>query len=184
VLGRIGGADVLPVLRNELKSINPENQKAAIQALSVWPDTEPLDDLLNIVKTTDNETHKILALRGYISLLRNRGPRWGRDAVAPYLTAMEYATQASEKRRILSGLGRIESTEVITVITRYLDDPDIKGEAEAALRRPMAELGEGNAERLKRILDGGLRETLNGILEKTDNPRLRNQVTEILERGN
>ena len=183
VLGRIGGADVLPVLRSELKSSNPEHQKAAIQALSVWPDTKPLDDLLSIVKTTDNEAHKILALRGYISLLRNRGRRWGRDSIAPYLTAMEYATEASEKRMILSGLGRIESTEVITVIAQYLDDPDIKAEAQAALRRPLGELRDTNAERTKRMLDGGLRETLNDILEKTDNPRLRNRVTEILEKG-
>ncbi len=183
VLGRIGGSDALPVLRSELKSSNPEHQKAAIRALSVWPDTEPLDDLLSIVKTTDNETHKILALRGYISLLRSRGRRWGRNVMAPYLAAMEYATEADEKRMIMSGLGRIESTEVITVIAKYLDDPEIKAEAEAALRRPLRELGEGNAERLKRTLDGGLGETLSGILEKTDNARLRNQVTEILEKA-
>ena len=183
VLGRIGGPEALPVLRSELKSSNPEHQKAAIRALSVWPDTEPLDDLLDIVKTTDNETHKILALRGYISLLRSRGRQWGRDVMAPYLAAMEYATEANEKRMIMSGLGRIESTEVITVIAKYLDDPEIKAEAEAALRRPLRELGEGNAERLKRTLDGGLGETLNGIFEKTDNAQLRNQVTEILEKA-
>jgi len=84
---------------------------------------------------------------------------------------------------VLSGLGRIESTEVIPVIAECLDDPDIKAEAEAALRRPIGQLGEGNAERLKRTLDGGLRETLNEILEKTDNRRLRESVTDILEKG-
>jgi len=183
ILGRIGGEDVLPVLRNELNSKNPEHQKAAIRALSVWPNTEPLGDLLNIVKRTKNETLKILALRGYIDLLgTGSGSRQTKESIALYKTAMQYATETGEKKMVLSGLGRIESTEVIPVIAQYLDVPDIKAEAEAALRRPLGELRDSSDERLKRMLDGEVGEALNTIREKTDNRRLRDQVIEILEK--
>jgi HEAT repeat protein len=75
VAGRIGDTNALPVLRNELKSENPEIQKAAIYALSAWPDASPIHDLLHVAKTSPNEIHRILALRGYIDLVKIKSDR-------------------------------------------------------------------------------------------------------------
>lgn len=183
VAGRIGDTNALPVLRNELKSENPENQKAAIYALSAWPDAEPIHDLLNVVKTSDNETHRILALRGYINLLKIRSDRPAKESIELFMTAMDLATEVSEKKMVLSGLGRFWSVETLEVSARYLDDPAIKPEAEAALRRPLDFLLERDNDSLREMLNEGLRETLNRILSSTDNNRIREWVTEILERG-
>jgi len=171
------------VLRNELKSKNPENQKAAIYALSAWPDAEPIHDLHNVVKTSDNETHRILALRGYIDLLKIRSERPAKESIELFMTAMNLATEVSEKKMVLSGLGRLWSVETLEVSARYLDDPAIKLEAEAALMRPLDLLLERDDDSLKEMLNEGLRETLNKILSGTDNDRIREWVTEILERG-
>ena len=183
VAGRIGDTNALPVLRNELKSKNPENQKAAIYALSAWPDAEPIHDLHNVVKTSDNETHRILALRGYIDLLKIRSERPAKESIELFMTAMNLATEVSEKKMVLSGLGRLWSVETLEVSARYLDDPAIKLEAEAALMRPLDLLLERDDDSLKEMLNEGLRETLNKILSGTDNDRIREWVTEILERG-
>jgi len=183
VAGRIGDTNALPVLRNELKSKNPENQKAAIYALSAWPDAEPIHDLHNVVKTSDNETHRILALRGYIDLLKIRSERPAKESIELFMTAMNLATEVSEKKMVLSGLGRLWSVETLEVSARYLDDPAIKLEAEAALMRPLDLLLERDDDSLKEMLNEGLRETLNKILSSTDNDRIREWVTEILERG-
>jgi HEAT repeat protein len=183
VAGRIGDMNALPVLRNELKNENPENQKAAIYALSAWPDAEPINDLLKIVETSENETHKILALRGYIDLVKIRSNRSHAESVALFKTAMDFATEVTEKKMVLSGLGRLWSVETLEVSVQYLDDPDIKPEAEAALIRPLEVLLESDEKSLKEMLNKGLRETLNKILSSTDNERLREWVAEILERG-
>jgi HEAT repeat protein len=183
VAGRIGDKNALPVLRNELKNENPENQKAAIYALSAWPDAEPINDLLKVVKTSDNETHKILALRGYIDLVKIRSDRPHKESVVLFKTAMDLATEATEKKMVLSGLGRLWSVETLEVSTQYLENPDIKVEVEAALIRPLEVLLESDKESLKEMLNGGMRETLNKILSSTDNERLRRWVSEILERG-
>lgn len=186
VLGRIGGSESLEFLKSELASDDAENQKAAIRALTLWPNAEPLEDLLEVARTSENQTQKILALRGFIELLgrgRGRGRR-GSGALAQYLTAAELATEPAEKRMILSGLGRLFSAEAVAATANYLDDPDVKAEAEAALTRTLRNLGdEMGEERLKRMLDGGLRETLTGILEKTDDERLQSRVNRVLNSG-
>jgi hypothetical protein len=84
---------------------------------------------------------------------------------------------------VLSGLGRLWSVETLEVSTQYLENPDIKAEAEAALIRPLEVLLESDEKSLKEMLNRGLRETLNKILSSTDNNRIREWVTEILERG-
>jgi HEAT repeat protein len=117
VAGRIGDRNALPVLRTELKNENPENQKAAIYALSAWPDAEPINELLKVVKTSDNETHKILALRGYIDLVKIRSDRPHKESVVLFKTAMDLATEATEKKMVLSGLGRLWSVETLEVIS-------------------------------------------------------------------
>jgi len=183
VAGRIGDQNALPVLRNELKNENPENQKAAIYALSAWPNAEPIDDLLKIAKTSDNETHKILALRGYIDLVKIRSDRPHKESVALFKTAMDLAAEDTEKKMVLSGLGRLWSVETLELSVQYLDDPDIKLEAEAALIRPLEFLLESDETSLNEMLNGGLREKLDKILSSTDNERLQRWVTEILERG-
>ncbi len=183
VAGRIGDKNALPVLRNELESENPENQRAAIYALSAWPDAEPIDDLLNVVKSSDNDTLKILALRGYIDLVKIRSDRPHPESIALFETAMDYAIEDTEKKMVLSGLGRLRSVETLDVSARYLDDPAIKPEAEAALIRPLELLLESDENSLKEMLNEELRETLNTILSSTDDKRIREWVSEILERG-
>ncbi len=182
VAGRIGDKNALPVLRAELKNENPENQKAAIYALSAWPNADPIDDLLKIAETSDNEIHKILALRGYIDLVKIRSDRPHSETITLFKTAMDLASEATEKKMVLSGLGSLWSVETLEVSALYLDDPDVKAEAEAALIRPLDVLLESDEEELKDMLDEGLRETLNKILSSTEDERLRRRVTEILER--
>jgi hypothetical protein len=162
------------VLRNELKSENPENQKAAIYALSAWPDAEPIDELLDIVKTTPHETHKILALRGYIDLVKIRSDLPDKESIDLYMKAMDLASEASEKRMVLSGLGRLHSLEALEVTARYLDDPAIQPEAEAAVLMLLDEIYDTDKERLNKIL--------NDILEITNNPSLRERAMEIIRK--
>ena len=184
VLGRIGDASALPAIRKELNSDDPDNQEAAIHALSAWPNAGPLQELLNVVTTTDNETHKILALRGYINLIRIRSERPNEESIKLYMTAMKHATEVSEKRMVLSGLSGMWSgaVEALNIIAVYLEDPSLKPEAEAAIIRLLDRVRERSAERLVGMFDEGLGDTLNKILMSTDNERIQEWIPDILDK--
>ncbi len=184
VLGRIGDASALFAIRKELNSDNPDSQEAAIHALSAWPNAEPLQELLNVVTTTDNETHKILALRGYINLVRIRSERPAAESIKFYMTAMEHATEVSEKRMILSGLSGMWSgaVEALNIIAVYLEDPSLNPEAEAAIIRLLDRVRDRSAERLKGMFNTGLGDILNKILMSTDNERILEWIPDILDK--
>ena len=60
----------LDAVRAALKKedLTAEVKDAAVRTLSEWPDAAPADDLLALVNTSSNQTHKVLALRGYIRM--------------------------------------------------------------------------------------------------------------------
>jgi HEAT repeat protein len=133
VLGRIGVADALPILKDGLSSDDAELKRAAILSLSEWPTPEPADALLNVAKTAKEASHKVLGLRGYIQLAGLETERPKPETVAMYKTALDIAESASEKRRALSGLARVECPGALLLAGEYLSDSELQGEAEIAV---------------------------------------------------
>ncbi len=183
VLGRIGDASALITLRTELAGDTPEYRRAAILALSSWPDAGPSEELLQVAESSDSQVERVLALRGYIELSRIESDRPDSESIDRFQTAMSLATETSEKRMVLAGLGEVYSVEALEVTVPYLDDPELRPEAEAALLRQIASIRGEDDERMTRLMDAGLREDLQRILEVSENERLRMWTTELLERG-
>jgi HEAT repeat protein len=140
ILGQLGDASALATLRRALGDDAAEIRYAAIQGLSAWPTAEPKDDLLRVAKTSDNATHKVLALRGYIDLIGKDAS--GDDAkLAMYQEAMTLATQAAEKKRVLSGLTNVRTVGALEMAAGSLDQADVCDEAAFAavtIAAPMA----------------------------------------------
>jgi len=135
VLGNIGDPNGLPVLQESLKDKNEDIQKAAIQALTDWPTPEPLVDLLAVVKSSKNETHQILALRGHIRLLGLPSDRSKDETIQLYKTAMKLAKNTGEKRLALSGISNIRTVNALNTAASFLTDTELKNEAEVAVIR-------------------------------------------------
>ncbi len=133
VLGRLGDSSALPVLRQALSSENADVKKAAIRALADWPGTEPMEDLLKIAGNDQDDVMQILALRGYINLLRVPAERSDAETVRLYQNAMQLAGQVNEKRLVLSGLAHNGSPEALEAAAGYLGEKEIKAEAEVAV---------------------------------------------------
>lgn len=183
VLGRIGATNALPILRTELAGDTPEYRRAAILALSSWPDAGPSEQLLRVAQTSDSQVERVLALRGYIELTRIESDRPESESIDRLQAAMSLATETSEKRMVLAGLGEIYSAEALETTVPYLDDPALRPEAEAALMRQLDRIRGEDDERMNTLLDAGLREDLQRILEVSENERLRMRTNELLERG-
>jgi HEAT repeat protein len=183
VLGRIGDPSALAMLEAELSSETPEYRRAAIGALSVWPDASPSAALLGVAETAESEAERILALRGFIELTRLESERPTGESLDRYQKALTLATELSEKRMVLAGLGELGTVDALRVTMPYLDDPELRAEAEAALLRQIDVIRRADDEGVQRYLNAGLRDDLLRILEVARDDRLRRSTTELLERG-
>jgi len=173
VLGRIGVADALPMLRDGLSSENVELKRAAILALSAWPTAEPAEDLLNVAKTANEASHKILGLRGYIRLAGLESDRPKTETVAMYKTALDIAENLGEKRMALSGLGRVENIDALLLAAQYLDDPDLTGEAELAVM--------DNAWRTRNVKTAAREAALQKVYQITKDDETKRDAKQLLD---
>ncbi|MBN1466929.1 HEAT repeat domain-containing protein [candidate division KSB1 bacterium] len=173
VAGRLGDADGLTLMREALSSKEDDLKRAAILSLSEWPTPTPLDDLENVAKTAKESAHRVLGLRGYIRLLGLESDRPKAETVAKYKNALDMAEQISEKRLALSGLAEVQSSDAMFLAAEYLDDPDLKGEAEIAVLGNAWRARGGDVEKRKAII--------RQVYENTTDDRIKSGAKELLD---
>ena len=76
---------------------------------------------------------KVLATRGFIQLIKVGSSRPENESLYWYKNAMKLASDAGEKKRVLSGLGNLSSLEALELAAEYLTDKALQAEAEAAV---------------------------------------------------
>ena len=153
VLGKIGDATALPILRSSLADKNPEIQTAAVRALSGWPDSQPVKDLLNVAQTSSDDKIRILSLRGYVKLISLVTDKSREEILGMYQKAMTLATDNNEKRMVLSGLSEVKSLDALRFTTQYLNDQELQQEAATAIISIAANLDEGELKQIKPTLN-------------------------------
>ncbi len=174
VLGRIGDSSALPTLRTALTSREEEIRDAAIRALSEWPTAEPVPDLLKVAQTSENRVHKILALRGFVRLLGLANERSAEETIELYKKAMDLASDAPEKKRVLSGLASTKSLAALNMAAEYLDDLALHREAESAAVRIAQSIYGSYPQRTKEVLER--------VVQSTRNDTTREQAQQIIGR--
>ena len=120
-LGGLGDETALPILRKSLQEGSSEVRYAAIKALSVWPSTAVAGDLVKVVESTDNRTHRILALRGYVDLIDSASLS-ADEKLEHYRRAMQLADQDAEKKKVLSSLGTLDTLGAFQMAAALADD--------------------------------------------------------------
>ncbi len=175
VLGKIGDEAALPVLRESLGDKDDKIKDAAVRALSDWPTATPAADLLKVAQTSENQVHKTLALRGYVRLAGLKSNRPAEETMKMYKDAMSLAADVSEKKMVLSGLGSTESFEAMQMASSYLDDKELKDEAEAAVVKIAESTIKGHSSATKEIL--------RKVIEGTTNESVREQAQKLLKQG-
>jgi HEAT repeat protein len=175
VLGRIGAPAALPVLRDALGDKEERIRDAAVRALSDWPTATPAEDLLKVVKTSENPVHKTLALRGYVRLIGLESNRPAEETMKMYKEAMSLAANAADKKMVLSGLGNLKSVEALQMAAGYLEDTELKDEAESAV----VKIAESTMKKYPRETKGLLQKVSTG----TTNESVREQAQKLLKQG-
>jgi HEAT repeat protein len=172
VLGRIGDSSALPELRKALGSSDADIKGSAIRALAGWPTSEPAPDLLAVARSSENKLHQVLALRGCVQLLGVDSVRPAGETVEMYRKAMSLAPNASERKRVLAGLGNTGSPAAMQMAADYLDDEALHLEAELAVIK----ISQG----IYGSYPSQTREVLEAVIGKTENDSLREQAREII----
>lgn len=131
VLGAQGGGAALNALRADTQNADPKIQDAAVRALAATPDVGAMKDLLGIATNGPGKVQQILALRGYLRLAEGR-VQSGANAVEIYEPALKIATEAQEKKTIISGLSKSNTPQTLALIAPLLDDENVRGEAALA----------------------------------------------------
>jgi len=132
VLGAVADARALQAVQAAAGDKDAAVQDAALRVLADWPDRRPLGTLVKLFHTTDNPTHRVLALRGCVRLL-------GLGSAPPAETLRVYAELAAQAKRpedrklVLSGLAGVADPAALEAIEPFLKDPATRDEAELAL---------------------------------------------------
>ena len=133
VLGKVGVEKSLPVLQKALLDPDQEIQISAIRALSDWPTTKPIDDLYQIAKNHTENRHQVLALRGFIRMIKMDEDRDDIQTVTLYKQALNLSKNSAEKKSVLSGLADLRCLEALDTANQFINDPELQAEAEISI---------------------------------------------------
>ena len=129
VVGQVGGPGAFTTLREALKDSDEKVRDAAVRALAAADDAAVLPDLLGVIQSSPNKTHRVLALRGYTRIAALGGRRAEGETLKHLKAALPAAQEPDEKKLVLGALGNIQNAAVLKIIEPLLADKAIKAEA-------------------------------------------------------
>ncbi|HUW61248.1 MAG TPA: HEAT repeat domain-containing protein [Candidatus Bathyarchaeia archaeon] len=134
-LALIGDDNGLAPLRDAVKNAKPAVKDAAVRALTSWPTPSALDDALAITKSTKNDTHRVLALRGLLRMLELKKDRPAKDSVEYLAVALKAAKSPDEKKMVIGGLANVSGPAAMKLVEPFLKNDDLKQEAALAAQK-------------------------------------------------
>jgi HEAT repeat protein len=131
LLGGFGGAEALEAVRARLGDPEPAIRDAAVRAMAAWADASAAADLLKIAQASDNNTHRLLAVRGYLRIASELKDEGARLKLLEQIRPI--ATTAASKRMLLAGVADVPDSAALHVAAGLLDDAEVRAEAAAAV---------------------------------------------------
>jgi type 1 glutamine amidotransferase/HEAT repeat protein len=135
ILGKIGDNRALSVLRKALADSNGDVKRAAILALSEWPDAGPAAELLSVAKNDAVVVRQVLALQGYIKLVSLPTKRSASQTVKLLQDGMDVAKRPEEKKAVLAVLPQFACTEALKMAQSCETDSALAAEAKLAVEK-------------------------------------------------
>jgi len=178
VLTSLGGPKALALVRSAVKNQNDEVRSAAVRALSNWSSVDAAPDLLEIAKTAQNPSDKMVSLRGYLGMAAQGDQQSEAQRLTLCRQAAELVQKPEEKKMLLAALGSLSSLEAVQMILPYVGDDAVKEEAanavvgisEKLLKKQDAKTTEvlipALTEVTKKSANGGLVEKANKLLQE------------------
>jgi len=173
VLGGIANSKSLEALQAALKETDPQVRDTAVRELANWPDASATEVVLGVFKSTQDRTHRSLALRGLVRLLAL--PESGRSpqkTLEIYGELMSAARGPDEKKLVLSGLANVSDLKALQLTQACLDDEAIKTEAALAVVKIAGGICGG--------FPGEAKAAVQKVLAGTTDDSLRQQAQDVI----
>ncbi len=173
VLGGIANSKALRTLEVASKEANPTVQDTSVRALAKWPNAGASEVLPEIYCSTQNQIHRLLALRGFVRLLSL--PVQGRPAEKTLelcRRAMYQARSSAEQKLVLSGLSNISDPGALEMVEPLLQAEEVRAEAAMAAIKIAGTIIDTHSERA--------RTAMNKLLAVSKDENLRKQAEEII----
>lgn len=129
VLGGIGGPRALQAVRSVVGDANPDVHSDAIRTLGEWKTPDVAEVLLELARTSQKTTDKVLCLRNYLKIADGVQ---GAQKVTMCKAAEPLITRDEERRALLGVLSK-GGLEAVPVILPYLDQAGTREEASSAI---------------------------------------------------
>lgn len=167
LLGKPATPKALEAVRAALKDNSAEVKDAAVRTLSDWPNAGPAEELLTLARTSTNQTHKVLALRGYV-----RMAGMSSNPAAMYARAMSLAERLEDKKLVLGGLGSADSAQALELVELYLIEDELRNEAAQAVIQI--------AKRLRQNDPSRTRAAMKNVVSVVKDSRIRRQAQDVI----
>jgi acetyl esterase/lipase len=139
VLGVVATPRALNAVKNATANSDATVRDAAIRVLADWSETAALPPLLEVLRKTQDETHRFLVLRGCVRLL-DLDTQSADKKVEIYSELLAGTQRADDRKVILSGLGNVTNAAALKLVEPLLDNADVKAEAKLAADKISAAL--------------------------------------------
>jgi hypothetical protein len=133
-LPQIGDNSALPLVRRALQNNDADVFDAAVRALSSWPTSAAREDVSRLAREAQNETHRLLAIRGLVRIIGLDKYRNPEAAVADLRQAAGLAWRPEELKLVLGVLMNFPCKDALSFAEDFLNEPSLKAEAESAIK--------------------------------------------------
>lgn len=151
VLGQRGPEAREAVAKLARDASEPAVKDAAVLALAQLGDASAIDALLQIAKSSENKTHRSVALRGYVRLAREQGAPEQR--LETLTAAMKLANNTDDKKLIVSAIGDIASAKSLEVLMPLVEG-ELHSEAFAAAVSVVKRIAGRNQQVARKAVEG------------------------------
>jgi len=169
-----GGADALQAVRAAIKDADAQIQETAIRTLCEWPTADAAPDLLEMARTSPEQSRKIAALRGYIGLVRDERLSTEKK-LAMCREAAAMVERNEEKKLLLGVLGTVPAVEALSMAMVHIDNSATKDEASMA--------AVAISEKIVEQKPTEVADALQKVMQTTDNKDVIRRAKEILDRA-
>jgi HEAT repeat protein len=130
-LGVVSTANALIAVQSALTNPEPTVRDTAVRVLADWSDAAALPGLFEVFRTTPDESHRFLALRGCVRQLELSGQSL-QEKVKAYGELMMRTERSDDRKVILSGLANVADPAALKLVEPLLSDAQVQAEAELA----------------------------------------------------
>jgi HEAT repeat protein len=132
VLGVVATPGALQAVTSALASQEPSVRDTAVRALADWPEPPALPALFGVFRSTQNETHRVLALRNCVRLL-DLGGQTPEQTLKTYGELLANARRVEDRKMVLAGLAGVAHPGALKLVEPLLAEPEVQAEAELAM---------------------------------------------------